>query len=259
MKTHPRFRLRYCDINDYHQTIQEKPEHAFVDLKQVLAHAIFDIRYATENNFTGTVIYPFAGAYCRKPVAEALKQAEDSLRNMGIGLIIYDAYRPYQATIKFWQVCTKKKFVASPFKGSRHNRGCAIDMGLYDLKTGSYLEMPTEFDAFTSAAGSYYRRCSDEALKNRSILHGVMAWAGFKPHPDEWWHLDYNRWKEFDVMDVAFEQLDSLFQPQKSIEQPREETPVVTEAQKDQTPPSMHAENPWVYMALMFTWFLSIV
>ena len=127
MKTHPRFRLRYSDISDYHQTIQEKPEHAFVDLKQVLTQAVFDIRYATENNFTGTVIYPFAGAYCRKPVADALKQAEDSLRSMGIGLVIYDAYRPYQATIKFWQVCTKKKFVASPFKGSRHNRGCAID------------------------------------------------------------------------------------------------------------------------------------
>ncbi|MFM7730959.1 MAG: M15 family metallopeptidase [Flavobacteriales bacterium] len=260
MKTHPRYRLRYCDIHDYNQTILDKPDHAFVDLRSVLEHAVFDIRYATANNFTGTVIYPFAGAYCRKPVAEGLKLAEDSLKRMGIGLVIYDAYRPYQATIQFWQVCTKKKFVASPFKGSRHNRGCAIDMGLVDLATGSYLEMPTEFDSFTAAAGSYYRRCTPEAARNRSILHGVMAWAGFAPHPDEWWHLDYDRWKEFDVMDVSFEQLDSLFQPAPSEpEMPQAEEVILAQSSEQKKPPITHADNPWVYLVLMFTWFLSVV
>lgn len=194
---------------EYHELVQQDSSQLFVDLSAVLDSALFDIRYATDNNFTGEVIYPSAEAWARRPVAEALKQVEDSLLSLGFGLVIYDAYRPYAATVKFYEVYGDTNYVASPYSGSRHNRGCAIDLGLYDRETGELLKMPTEYDNFTEEAHQATVSQDRDAEANKIMLREIMVYHGFDVYPYEWWHYDYQNWKDFPLMNLSFNQLSS--------------------------------------------------
>lgn len=192
---------------EYQSQLKINPEMQLVDLEKQIDNVVLDIRYATANNFTGEVIYKSSKAFARKPVAEALKLIQDSLASLNLGLKIYDAYRPYAATLKFYEVYPDPDFVANPKNGSRHNRGCAVDVSLVDLSTKKELEMPTTFDDFSEKAHSDYSDLPEEALKNRTVLIGIMTHFGFTGIQSEWWHYDFKEWEDFQLMDLSFEEL----------------------------------------------------
>jgi len=158
------------DIKDYNKLISEEPANAFVDLEEMIPGIVLDIRYASKNNFTKQIIYESPKAYVRKPVAEALVKIQDDLKTKCLALKIFDAYRPYAATVKFYEVYPDTTFVAAPWKGSIHNRGCAVDVSLIDLETKEELEMPTLFDDFTEKASHDYMDLPEQVLKNRQLL-----------------------------------------------------------------------------------------
>jgi D-alanyl-D-alanine dipeptidase len=178
-----------------------------VDLETFIPGILLDIRYATTNNFTGEQIYNQPKAFARKPVAAALKNAQEEFNKQGIGIKVFDAYRPYAATVKFYEVYHDTTYVASPYRGSRHNRGCAIDMTIVDLKTGKELEMSTEYDSFRKEAWPTTPVKDPVIKKNRDLIIRVMEKHGFKVNASEWWHFDFVGWQKFEVMDIAFEEL----------------------------------------------------
>lgn len=194
-------------VKEYKKQVNEDATMELVDLEKVIDNVVLDIRYATANNFTGEVIYQSPKAYARKPVAAALQLVQDSLASLNLGLKIYDAYRPYAATLKFYDVYPDTDFVADPRNGSRHNRGCAVDVSLVNLATKQELIMPTAFDDFSEKAHSTYIDLPEPALQNRAILIGVMAHFGFSVIITEWWHYDFNGWEKFPLMDLSFEEL----------------------------------------------------
>jgi D-alanyl-D-alanine dipeptidase len=153
-------------------------------------------------------IYTLAKAYARKPVAEALKKAQADFKKLGYTIKVFDGYRPYAATVKFYESYRDTTYVASPYKGSRHNRGCAIDMTIVDLKTGKDLPMPTEYDSFKKEAWPSTPVKDPVIKKNRDLIISVMQKHGFKVNGSEWWHFDFIGWQKFDVMDIAFEELE---------------------------------------------------
>jgi zinc D-Ala-D-Ala dipeptidase len=168
-----------------------------------------DIRYATTNNFLGTPVYTQARAFLQRPAAEALVRAHRELKAQGYGLILHDGYRPWYVTKIFWDATPddKKKFVANPAEGSKHNRGCAIDLSLYDLKTGREVEMPSGYDEMTDRAYADYPGGTDEERARRALLRQAMEKQGFAVIPDEWWHFDYKDWKRYPILNVKFEDL----------------------------------------------------
>lgn len=195
-------------IEEYRQQVSSNPAMELVDLEKVIGDIRLDIRYATEDNFTGEVIYTMPKAYVRKPVAEALTMVHDSLEALGLGVLVYDAYRPYSATVRFYEVYRDTEFVADPKFGSKHNRGCAVDVSLFDRTTGDEIVMPTEFDEFSERAHHEYMNLPDEAISNRSLLTGVMKHFGFTPYPSEWWHFDFTGWRDYPLMNISFEDLE---------------------------------------------------
>lgn len=194
-------------VKEYKKQVSENPEMELIDLEKEIKNVVLDIRYATSNNFTNEVIYQSPKAYARKPVSKALQLVQDSLANLKLGLKIYDAYRPYAATLKFYEVYPDPDFVANPKNGSRHNRGCAVDVSLVDLNTKQELLMPTAFDDFSEKAHSQYTDLPEVAIKNRTTLIGVMTHFGFSVVDSEWWHYDFMGWEEFPLMDLSFGEL----------------------------------------------------
>ncbi len=159
------------------------------------------------NNFTGEQIYSIAKAYARKPVAKALKEIQADLKKQGLGIKIFDGYRPYKATVKFYEVYRDTTYVASPYRGSRHNRGCALDLTVIELQTGKELEMPTGYDSFKREAWPSTPVRDPEILKNRTLLINVMEKHGFKVNSAEWWHFDFIGWRQYEVLDIDFDEL----------------------------------------------------
>jgi D-alanyl-D-alanine dipeptidase len=202
-------KIMHC-IDDYRKDTDTLPENLLIDLQEFIPMLKLDIRYATKDNFTGEIIYTSAKAYLRTPAAEALAQVQDSLSRLGIGLIIYDAYRPYSASVRFFEVYPDTNFVANPRYGSRHNRGCAVDVALYDLTTSEPLLMPTEFDEFSEKAHPEYMDLPEEAIRNRELLFAVMSHFGFTHYPTEWWHFDFLNWDKYPLMDLSFSDLESF-------------------------------------------------
>ncbi len=193
--------------NSYQSQVFENPEMEMVELKNSISDIKLDIRYATANNFTGKVIYGSPRAFARKPVVEALRKIQDSLSIYHLGLKIYDSYRPYSATLRFFEVYPDTNFVASPRSGSRHNRGCAVDLTLIDKNTGEEIPMPTAFDDFSERAHPDYPNLPEKVLANRKFLFGLFTHFGFKHYPSEWWHFDFNGWDKYPLMDLSFEEL----------------------------------------------------
>jgi D-alanyl-D-alanine dipeptidase len=166
-----------------------------------------DIRYATKNNFLGKKVYKQKRAFLQRPAAEALVRANQKLRTKGYGLIVFDGYRPWSVTKAFWDAtpADKKIFVADPARGSRHNRGCAVDLSLFDLKTGEIVKMPSEYDEMTERAHINYECATPEAKRLRELLRETMTAEGFNVYEPEWWHYDYKDWKEYPILNVKFE------------------------------------------------------
>ena len=165
-----------------------------------------DIRYATPNNLAGRAVYTEARAFLQRPAAEALVRAHRSLRAHGYGLLIFDGYRPWRVTKLFWDVTPpdKREFVADPAKGSKHNRGCAVDLSMYDLKTGREVEMPGAYDEMSERSYVTYSGGSADARARRDLLRDAMEQQGFFVEPNEWWHFNYKDWTLYGIQDIPF-------------------------------------------------------
>jgi D-alanyl-D-alanine dipeptidase len=164
-----------------------------------------DIRYASSNNFLSTPMYDQARAFLQKPAAEALVRASKELHAHGYGILIHDGYRPWYVTKMFWDATPtdKHSFVADPTKGSNHNRGCAVDLTLYDLKTGKAVPMPGLYDEMSERSYPSYKGGTEEERRNRETLRAAMEKQGFAVYEFEWWHFDYKDWKRYPIMNVA--------------------------------------------------------
>jgi zinc D-Ala-D-Ala dipeptidase len=195
------------DQSPHEEGVFRKPD--LVELVKLDPTIKLDIRYATTNNFLGTPVYTQARAFLERPAAEALVRASHELRAQGYGVIIHDGYRPWYVTKIFWDATPddKKKFVANPAEGSKHNRGCAVDLSLYDLKTGEEVQMPSGYDEMTERAYADYPGGTDDERGRRTLLREAMERQAFKVIPDEWWHFDYKDWKLYPIINVKFEDL----------------------------------------------------
>lgn len=193
------------DYATYRRIARQDPEKALIDL-EVLDIAV-DVRYATANNFMKRPLYPVGKAYLRAPAARALRNVRDDLALSGLGIKVFDGYRPYRVTEAMWEPIKDPDFVADPAKGSRHNRGAAVDLTLIDVRTGREVEMPTAYDDFTPRAAHGFTDLPKEAIENRERLRLMMQKHGFEPLPSEWWHYDFKGWQEFELMDVPLEDL----------------------------------------------------
>jgi len=203
-----KYGLKAAGLEEYRISIASDPKKELVNLEEFVPGILLDIRYATTNNFTGMKIYDLVRAYARRPVAEALKAAQSEFNRRGVAIKIHDAYRPYSATVKFYELYRDTTYVASPYRGSRHNRGCAVDMTIVDLKTGKELKMPTEYDSFRKEAWPTTPVADPVVRKNRELIISVMEKHGFKVNASEWWHFDFVGWKNYEVMDIDFEELE---------------------------------------------------
>jgi D-alanyl-D-alanine dipeptidase len=199
--------LKATNFPEYRASVKANPQKELVDLEKVPG-LVLDIRYATNNNFTKQKIYNLAKAYARKPVAEALQKIQVELKAQKLAIKIFDAYRPYKATVKFYEIYKDTTYVASPYRGSRHNRGCALDLTIINLDTGEELKMPTPYDSFRKAAWPSTPVADPEIRKNRALLISVMEKYGFKVNGSEWWHYDFKGWRNYEVLDIDFEEFE---------------------------------------------------
>jgi zinc D-Ala-D-Ala dipeptidase len=165
-----------------------------------------DIRYATPHNLAGRAVYAEARAFLQRPAAEALVRAHRALAAHGFGVLVFDGYRPWRVTKLFWDVTPPEKheFVADPAKGSKHNRGCAVDLSMYEVKSGREVEMPSVYDEMSPRAYPTYEGGTAEARARRDLLRAAMEKEGFTVEPNEWWHFNYKDWTQYPILDVAF-------------------------------------------------------
>jgi len=168
-----------------------------------------DIRYATANNFVGRPVYTEARAFLQRPAAEALVRAHRGLQEKGYGLLIFDGYRPWTVTKLFWDVTprSKREFVANPKEGSKHNRGCAVDLSLYDRKSGKEVQMPSAYDEMSPRAYPSYAGGTAEERERRDLLRTAMEAQGFTVEPNEWWHFNCKDWREYPILDIPFKDI----------------------------------------------------
>lgn len=169
-----------------------------------------DIRYATDNNFVGRPVYTEARAFLQRPAALKLVEVSKELKPLGYGLMIFDGYRPWQVTKTFWDITSEenKKFVANPKNGSRHNRGCAVDLTLYDLATGKEIEMTGYYDEMTDRSYPDYAGGTEEQRHMRDLLRGKMEAHGFKVYEYEWWHFDFQGWENYRIGNIPFSEIE---------------------------------------------------
>jgi len=180
-----------------------------VDLTTLDPRIKLDIRYATSDDFLSTPVYTSARAFLQRPAAEALLRAHREFMKQGYGVVVFDAYRPWYVTKIFWDATPpdKHEFVADPSQGSRHNRGCAVDMSLYDLKTGREIEMTGGYDEMSPRSYPDYTGGTAAQRAHRELLRHTMEQQGFTVYPSEWWHYDYRDWKEYAIQNVPFEEI----------------------------------------------------
>ena len=184
-------------------------EPDLVELVKLDPSIKLDIRYATKNNFLGTPVYKEARAFLQRPAAEALVRVHQELRPRGYGLVVFDGYRPWSVTKAFWDATPedKKIFVADPARGSRHNRGAAVDLSMFELATGKLVQMPSEYDEMTERSHINYECGSAESKRLRSILRTAMETEGFVVYEPEWWHYDYKDWQQYPIQNIAFDKI----------------------------------------------------
>jgi len=179
-----------------------------VDVTKVVPDIKLDIRYATPNNFTHVAVYPVARCFLRADVAQRLARVQADLKKQGLGLKVFDCYRPFSIQEKFWSLVPNEDWVARPVKkngkpviGSKHNRGAAVDLTLVDT-SGKDIPMPSGFDDFTAKARRNYTGGDPAARANAKRLEAAMVKAGFEPLPSEWWHFDGPGWQGYELLDV---------------------------------------------------------
>ncbi|MBO6575600.1 MAG: hypothetical protein JJ896_11405 [Rhodothermales bacterium] len=181
-----------------------------VELRELEPGIKYDIRYAGTNNFMQAVFYQSEHAFMQRPAAEGVARAHRSLAEHGYGLLIHDAYRPWYVTRMFWDATPEEQrtFVANPADGSRHNRGSAVDLTLYDLETGEPVVMPSGYDEFTERAYADFEGGTEEQRRLRDLLRTAMEAEGFSVYSAEWWHFDHQDWRRYPILNRTFEELD---------------------------------------------------
>jgi D-alanyl-D-alanine dipeptidase len=175
-----------------------------VDVTSLDSTIRLDVRYATSNNFLGEPLYEHARAKLQRPAAEALARANRTLKSLGYALLVHDAYRPWYVTKIFWEAtpAAQKWLVANAAQGSKHNRGAAVDLTLFDLETNTVVEMPSTYDEATVRARADYPGGTSLQRHHRELLRRVMVHEGFEVNPMEWWHFDYKDWKQYPILNV---------------------------------------------------------
>ena len=183
----------------------------FVELTSLDPTIKTDIRYAGTNNFMGAAFYRQPRAFMQRPAAEALVRVHQSLKSQGYGLLIHDAYRPWYVTKMFWEGTPPqfRDFVADPEQGSKHNRGCAVDLTLYDLTTGNAVLMVAGYDEMSPRSYPFYPGGTARQRWHRKLLRDAMHREGFTVHPLEWWHFDYKDWEQYPIGNVSFEEIEA--------------------------------------------------
>lgn len=195
----------------YLTSIAGKPGFEMTDLQSAIPGIVFDIRYASANNFFHKKVYPSINTtYCRKKAAAALAEIQLELNKKGLGLKIFDAYRPYSVTQKIWQQVKDERYAANPAKGSNHNRGVAIDLTIINMNTGEALDMGTDFDSFSDSAHHNFTSLPEAIIQNRLLLKSVMTQYGFEVFETEWWHYTLPNARQYELLDLSFEQLRKL-------------------------------------------------
>jgi len=197
------------NYDDYKKQVKSDPAKKMLELKRLIPTIIYDLRYASFNNFMKRLMYP-AGTnftFLRVPAANALAQVQSELNQKGLGLKIFDAYRPYSVTVKFWELVKDERYVANPSKGSGHNRGTTVDVTIINLQTKRELNMGTDFDNFSDTAHHGFTHLPEDILQNRILLKTTMERHGFKPYNDEWWHYSFFDGKLYEILDIDFKKL----------------------------------------------------
>lgn len=199
------------DKISFYNMVERDSLQAMIELKSLIPTVQYELRYASKNNFTGQRLYPknTHTTYLRRKPAMALAKVAEELRGKGLGIKIWDAYRPYRTTVRFWELIHDERFVANPSKGSGHNRGTSVDLTLVDLKSGKELEMPTPFDDFSTAAFHGALNIDGFRIRNRALLKSTMEKYGFVPLETEWWHYSWQGASAYDVLDLSFKVLGS--------------------------------------------------
>lgn len=195
-------------IKNYWQSAATDSMQRMIEIKTLVPNVIYDLRYATENNFTHTKLYKSGKqTFLRLPVAHALQKVQNDLNQRGYGLKIFDAYRPYSVTKKMWDLIHDSRYVADPSNGSGHNRGLAVDLTIISLNNGRELNMGTGFDNFTDSAHQSFKNLPEDVLANRKLLKETMEQYGFKALETEWWHYSWPNDRNYEVLDIDFEKL----------------------------------------------------
>ncbi len=194
-----------------HKNARKTPG-SLVNVAIAIPSIILDIKYATTDNFTGKKVYSRPVCYLRRAVAKALRQVQQDLRKQGLGLKVWDGYRPYDVQKIFWKLCPDPRYVGDPAKGGVHNRGAAVDVTLVSLSTGKELVMPSQFDDFSEKAHCNYSTMTPEAAKNCKLLEDAMTKRGFKVFKSEWWHYNFIGWQHYPLLNISFENLAKMVQ-----------------------------------------------
>ncbi|MDP4261540.1 MAG: M15 family metallopeptidase [Bacteroidota bacterium] len=190
------------------QAVQDSSKK-MIELRSLIPRLVYDLRYAGIHNFMHRKMYPgrTSKTFLRLPAVLALVRVEKELNEKGLGLKIFDAYRPYSVTVKFWELVKDERYVANPAKGSGHNRGIAVDLTVINLKSGQELNMGTGFDNFTDSAHQTFVNLPPEILQNRFLLRSIMEKNGFKALDTEWWHYFLADGDRFELLDIDFKKL----------------------------------------------------
>jgi len=193
---------------NYKQEVRKDEQQKMIELKWLIPGIIYDLQYATSNNFTGKKLYQQSRyTYLRLPAAMALKKVQAELQQQGRGLMVFDAYRPYSVTKMMWNLIKDERYVANPASGSGHNRGLSVDLTIVDLLTGKPLDMGTPFDNFTDTAHHNFKQLAPDVLQNRLLLKTTMETHGFRALSTEWWHYSWPNTNSFKVLDIDFRKL----------------------------------------------------
>ncbi len=199
------------NTSTYKNYIATHYNHQLVDIKQYIPTIQFNLQYATKNNFTHTALYPSINTtFASKQLVMQLQKVQNKLAEAGLGLLIFDAYRPYNITQKMWQIIPDDRYAANPTYGSGHNRGIAVDVTIISLTTNKVLNMGTAFDNFSDTAHHSFTQLPSTILNNRSLLKTTMEQFGFTALATEWWHYSLPNAKQYALLNISFSQLKKI-------------------------------------------------
>lgn len=195
------------DPKVYQYMVKLDPKKKMVDLEKAVPGIRLQLMFATDKQFVKQKLYTQPKAFLRSVAAASLKAAQAELRAKGLSLKIWDAYRPFSASEKMWELVHDDRFVADPSHGSKHNRGCAVDLTIVNASTGQELAMPTPYLDFTPKAFHANTELSRQVIANRALLRQTMERHGFLAYNEEWWHYNFAEWGNYELLNLSFEQL----------------------------------------------------